>query len=162
MSVSDRLVLLNAGHIEQVGTAEDLYEEPDSEFVANFIGDINTMPGRLRSTNGVSTVDVDDQSFRLDGVHFDSGLEGEGDDTAVNLCIRPDNVVLSESSAEATALEGSIRNRIYKGGTVTYHVDTDVGTVTADVDTGRFGVDDNVYVSWENGAGYLFPQGESE
>lgn len=162
MSVSDRLVLLNGGSIEQVGTAEELYERPNNQFVANFIGDINTLSGRLESTNETVTVDIDGQSFQLPDIHLGPKIDGDDVGSIVQFCVRPDDIRLSNSSGDGPGLTGSIRNRIYKGGTVTYHVNTDVGTITADVDTGRFSVGDDVHVSWKEGDGFLFLQGEGK
>ena len=61
MAISDRIIVMNHGDIIQIGTAEDLYFYPDTEFVAKFIGVINTIPSEVASV-GAGTAAV--QSFK--------------------------------------------------------------------------------------------------
>src|SRR5438477_5668428 len=49
MAVSDRIAVMNQGSVVQIGTAEDLYHRPASEFVARFVGNVNLVPGRVTS-----------------------------------------------------------------------------------------------------------------
>ncbi|ADD07403.1 ABC-type transport system ATP-binding protein (probable substrate spermidine/putrescine) (plasmid) [Natrialba magadii ATCC 43099] len=162
MAVSDRLIVLNNGQIEQIGTAEQLYDEPNNSFVANFIGDINTLPAELERDNGNITVDIDDATRAVDGSYVDPGVRDNGHHE-IDFCIRPDDMRIEPSTAaEANAIAGTVRNRIYKGGTTTYHIDTNVGTVTAELGSSQFDVGDEVGVSWSDDAAYLFPRRESE
>ncbi|OIB59036.1 ABC transporter ATP-binding protein [Natrialba sp. SSL1] len=162
MAVSDRLIVLNDGQIEQIGTAEELYDEPNNSFVANFIGDINTLPAELERDNGNLAIDINDATRTVGDSYVDPGVRDNGHHE-IDLCIRPDDMRIEPSTAsEANAIAGTVRNRIYKGGTTTYHIDTDVGTVTAELGSSQFDVGDEVGVSWSDDAAYLFPRRESE
>ena len=78
LSVADRIVVMNHGVIEQVGTAQEVYREPASPFVADFVGKVNVVPGRVR-----------------DGV-LEAGtlrLPGDGSDREVRVYLRPEDVL---------------------------------------------------------------------
>ncbi len=71
MATADLIVVLNAGRIEQAGSAEEIYRRPSSEFVARFVGGANVLPGRLA---GLTTP----FSIRLEDVELDPGSGGDG------------------------------------------------------------------------------------
>src|SRR5204863_8630671 len=58
LTMSDTIVVMNAGHIEQIGRAEEIYERPVTEFVAGFIGVSNTIEGIVETVNGVSIINI--------------------------------------------------------------------------------------------------------
>lgn len=162
MAVSDRLIVLNEGQIEQIGTAQELYDEPNNSFVANFIGDINMLPAEIERDNGEMAIDINDITQAVGGSYVDPAVR-DSDSSEIDLCIRPDETQIEPSPAPAESMiSGTVRNRIYKGGTTTYHIDTDVGTITAEQGTSQFNVGDEVGVSWSDDAAYLFPRRESE
>jgi len=158
MSVSDRLILLNDGQIEQVGTAEELYDEPASQFVADFIGDVNTIAGTVDgAVDGRVRIDAEGRRFEFDtdAVVTDGQAVHDGDSVAV--CIRPEGVRLGpEGSGGEGAVAGRVRNRIYKGDEVSYVVDTDIGTLLANTDDGQFRVGDTVAASWDQSNVHVF------
>ena len=78
LSVADRIVVMNHGVIEQVGTAEEVYREPASPFVADFVGKVNVVPGRVRA--GV----LEAGTLRL---------PGDGADRDVRVYLRPEDVL---------------------------------------------------------------------
>ena len=85
MTTADRIVVMNAGRIEQVGTPEDVYERPVSEFVARFIGGTNILRG-VAEGGAVRCGPM--------VVRFGSGAVAEAGETAVS--VRPEDVVLAE------------------------------------------------------------------
>ena len=115
MNMSDRIVVMNEGVIEQLGTAEEIYRRPASRFVADFVGQINLLPGTVVGEEAEWVV-VEAAGIRIlaskhDGVHRD---------TEVSVGIRPE--LFSAADAAATvpagtnALEGTIAGRTFAGG----------------------------------------------
>jgi spermidine/putrescine transport system ATP-binding protein len=159
LSVSDRLVVLNDGLVEQIGSVEELYEEPASQFVADFIGDVNTMPVRVvGARDGRVTVDVGtaEADVPANGRTFSDGSDA-------NLCVRPHHLDLSANGATENVFTatGVVENRSYQGSDTVYTVDTDRwGRLTADVRGSNFDVGDEVTVTWDEADVHLFPAEE--
>jgi spermidine/putrescine transport system ATP-binding protein len=160
MSVADRLVLLNKAQIEQVGTAEDLYETPNNRFVAEFIGDINTVE------TTVDRVDGDDLTVAAEGHEFTSDREdlhlpdhtltaGEH----IDMCIRPHalDLVKRGTGDHSFRIAGEVETRIYQGQFITYHVPTDLGRLTVTTDTETFRIGDSVDAVWTVEGTHFFP-----
>lgn len=85
LTMADRIVVMNEGRIEQIGTPEDIYVRPQSPFVADFVGTMNFLPG---------TAGPDGQ-VRLSGVDLETanGNDGAAPGEAVTICIRPEDVL---------------------------------------------------------------------
>ncbi|MDK1389794.1 ABC transporter ATP-binding protein [Sinorhizobium sp. 8-89] len=121
LMLSDRAAVMRDGRLEQVSSPESLYQRPQTEFVANFLGEANLLPVNQSS----------ESDFKLaDGSVLRCSL-----DFAINpaqqylLLLRPENVeVCSESEA---MLQGRITKSVYLGSFTRIEVDTPVGTVTA-------------------------------
>ncbi|WP_224448823.1 ABC transporter ATP-binding protein [Haloprofundus salilacus] len=156
LSVSDRLVVLNDGHVEQIGAVEELYDEPATAFVADFIGDVNAVDATVRGRDDERLV----VETATGTAAVDAPAEGRwsaGD--RVSLCVRPHEVRLSETATESRAFAstGTVRTRSYHGSDVVYTVDTPWGTLTANVRGEEFAVDDEVVVGWNADDVHLFP-----
>ncbi len=108
MNMSDTIVVMNLGEIEQMGSAEEIYNHPRSRYVANFVGQINTLPGRLLGHgDGVATVSTDIGEFRC-------AAQGElAQGSKVMIAIRPEMIRLE--SGGSGSIDGTV-NRA--GGTV--------------------------------------------
>jgi iron(III) transport system ATP-binding protein len=78
LSVADRIVVMNHGVIEQIGTPMDIYREPASPFVADFVGKVNVLPGRVRDGR------LEAGSLRL---------AAGGEDRDVRIYLRPEDVL---------------------------------------------------------------------
>ena len=117
LTASDRIGVMNDGRLVQVGTPREVYEEPATPFVAEFIGDTNLFEGVIDGANGTS-------------VETDSGLEivaADRDDLPdsgkVFVSVRPERIIVSESSVDAdNSFEGTVADRIYQGDDITYEV----------------------------------------
>ena len=91
MALSDQIIIMNKGLIAQIGTPEEIYYHPKSEFVADFIGEANFLRGRLLSKNGdQGTMEVYGNHIEVEGV---SAIE-EGSECS--LVLRPESAVIAE------------------------------------------------------------------
>ena len=126
MNMSDRIVVMNEGVIEQLGTAEEIYGRPASRFVAGFVGQINLLSGRVVGEEGEWMV-VDAAGARIRA----SKREGVRRDTEVSIGIRPELFKAMTNDAASpgmNALEGRIAGRTFAGNLLHVHVDLDDGT----------------------------------
>jgi multiple sugar transport system ATP-binding protein len=119
MTLADKIVVLNGGHIEQVGSPRELYERPASRFVAGFLGSpkMNFLPARLQVPGETSLVDA--AVLGITALPFDSSNLAA--DTALSLGVRPEH--LSLKAAQGTA--GVVVTGVEYLGSETYvHLDT--------------------------------------
>ncbi len=103
LAMSDTVVVMDGGKIQQIGTPEDIYNEPKNAFVADFIGESNILDGIMRS-DGV--VEIFNRQFAC----LDSGFEK---DEPVDVVIRPEDVdIVPENEGQ---LKGTVTNVTFKG-----------------------------------------------
>ena len=110
MSLSDRIAVMNEGLIEQIGPPEEIYREPASTFVADFIGDTNLLDGHVEAGSSVVRVGASD-GFTLPA----DGRTGE-----VTVSIRPEDF---ELAADGGDVEGTVVERYFQGDQTNYLVD---------------------------------------
>lgn len=103
LTMSDTIVVMNQGYIQQIGTPEDIYNEPENAFVADFIGHSNIIDGIM----------VHDKLVEILGVKMDCVDEGFGNNTPVDVVIRPEDVELT--APEDGYMEGHVTSLIFKG-----------------------------------------------
>ncbi len=103
LTMSDTIVVMNQGYIQQIGSPEKIYNEPENAFVADFIGDSNI----IRSTM------IKDKLVNILGVDFPCVDEGFGNNTPVDVVIRPEDVILSDPPAGK--IQGVVSHLIFKG-----------------------------------------------
>jgi ABC-type Fe3+/spermidine/putrescine transport system ATPase subunit len=116
MAMSDRIAVMNAGRIEQVGTPSELYERPASLFVAEFLGENNVIEGSAGSTRG---------EFVAAGGRVISG-RGDGvlaPGTSARATLRPERVTLAARGEAQCA--ATIANVIFLGGHTEYSADAE-------------------------------------
>ncbi|HEV8437459.1 MAG TPA: ABC transporter ATP-binding protein [Methylomirabilota bacterium] len=118
MAVSDRIAVMSDGGVVQEGTAEDLYHRPASAFVAQFIGRVNFLAGRvLEAGGGVATVEAAGARLRI------PTAEPVRPGQAVRLAVRPEAVeVRAETAGEAGDIGGAVVARTFLGEKVEYQV----------------------------------------
>jgi len=110
MAISDRIAIMNKGKIIQVGTAEELYFQPNSEFVAKFIGKINTLPAEVQEVNNSFVfVKIFNHTYKIP-----NALDGTKPQQKINVFIRPEFIQLSKK-AEEKELKGVIIERVFLG-----------------------------------------------
>ena len=101
--MSDTIVVMNQGYIQQIGTPQDIYNEPVNAFVADFIGESNIINGLMLKDRLVQILDV----------KFACVDEGFGCNAPVDVVIRPEDVELV--APEQGKLEGDVVSLIFKG-----------------------------------------------
>ncbi|MGB3389226.1 MAG: ABC transporter ATP-binding protein [Pseudaminobacter sp.] len=127
LTMSDRIIVMNRGKVEQDGTPEDLYFRPQSRFVAEFIGETNLIGGTVRGMEN-GTVLIDWNGIGIRGKAH-GAQPAAGSEVAASL--RPENVRLrAEKPKEAGWIEGRIVNRLFKGSRTAVDVSLDGGTDT--------------------------------
>ena len=118
LTMSDRIVLLRQGRIEQVGTPHDLYTRPATRYAADFIGETNLIGGVVEA-GGLGRVSIRDGDRVFSGWSDAEMRAG----TAAWLSVRPESVALLAGDASAdTVVEGSIAEAVYLGSLVRVHL----------------------------------------
>ena len=116
LTMSDRVAVMSAGHILQLGTPEDIYNEPQSAFVADFIGDSDIMAGTM----------VRDRLVRFLGCDFACVDTGFGENAEVDVVLRPEDVKLKPIDDPAKNVpQGVVESLLFKG--VHYEMTVRVG-----------------------------------
>ncbi len=127
--LSDRIAVMNAGKIEQVGSPSDVFEKPATRFVADFMGFANLLPANVASTDG--------RQVALDAGGLSLSADTEGDTfapgTTVEAAIRAERIVVTPGDGVAgpNAARGRVHSAIYQGNQTTYVVDIEGRTLTA-------------------------------
>lgn len=119
LTMSDRLAVMSAGKILQVGAPEEIYEHPADRFVADFIGETNFLTGTLARTNGATALVMLDN-----GRQVAARLPSEGrtpTSGTVSMVIRPEHVKLIDPGPEAS-LTGHLENIVYFGTDTHFHI----------------------------------------
>ena len=126
MNMSDRIAVMNEGVIEQLGAAEEIYRRPASRFVADFVGQINLLAGRVVGEEGECVV-VDAAGVRVRA----SKRDGVRTNSEVSIGIRPElfkAVANDDVSPGMNALDGRIVGRTFAGNLLHVYVDIEGGT----------------------------------
>jgi ABC-type Fe3+/spermidine/putrescine transport system ATPase subunit len=146
LTMSDEIAVMNDGHLEQLGTATEIYEEPASEFVADFIGETNLIRGEYSADDTGAVLESNGLSYR---VPPNSEASGQ-----VAFAIRPEKIRLGE---EATGLENcftaEVTDEIYKGNIGKFVVELENGQeLTLDMqirDQGQYlSIGNSVEIGW--------------
>ena len=103
LTMSDTIVVMNQGYIQQMGSPEDIYNEPQNAFVADFIGESNIIEGIM----------IQDRLVQILGAKFDCVDTGFGQNKPVDVVIRPEDVDLVKP--EKGTITGVVTHLIFKG-----------------------------------------------
>ncbi|MDX8527452.1 ABC transporter ATP-binding protein [Mesorhizobium sp. MSK_1335] len=117
LSMSDRIVVMNAGSAEQVGTPEEVYERPATAFVADFLGKANMLSGMVSRSEGPTAVTL--ASGQTVNVLSPKPLPRG---SAVTVVVRPQKLAVG-AKASANRLPGRVVSASYLGGSAIYEVD---------------------------------------
>ncbi|MBC8408955.1 MAG: ABC transporter ATP-binding protein [Rhodobacteraceae bacterium] len=159
LSMSDRIVVMSEGEVSQVGKPTEIYEKPQTRFVADFIGRSNILLGKLE--NKGKTINAEGLTLP-NKENVTSGSEG------VSVMIRPECVEITKSESKATSpsadVKGKITASIYLGSIVQYSVQIIDGpnlvvtqNNTGSEDLKNLTVGDDVDVSFPDSAVYILP-----
>jgi iron(III) transport system ATP-binding protein len=116
LSVSDRIAIMNMGHIEQIGSPRDLYERPSTPFVRDFLGKSATLPGRVREVaNGSVGVELACHPGSLVECPISSEIKVSAG-SAVEISVRPEALRLKEREQPGDrTLKGVVATVLYQG-----------------------------------------------
>ncbi len=161
MTVASRIAVMDEGRLIQVDTPDKIYEEPNSVYVADFIGDVNIIEARATPQGG--------GSYRIDWAEGQPPLTAQSDRPLAAgqtcfLAIRPEKVAISADrpADAANAIQGTVHDIAYLGNLSTYHVRLPDGRIIkAQTSNQRriarrqFTWEDTVWLSWTATAGVL-------
>ncbi len=116
LTLSDTIVVMNDGKIQQIGTPADIYNEPVNCFVADFIGESNILKGRMMRDRRVAFIKHE----------FDCVDEGFGEDVPVDVVVRPEDIYFTTDPAKCQ-FKATVNSCIFKGVHYEMWVDTDTG-----------------------------------
>ena len=116
LTLSDTIVVMNEGKIQQVGTPTDIYNEPQNSFVADFIGESNILNGKM----------VKDKLVEFVGHEFECVDEGFGENVEVDVVVRPEDIYIMNRT-EGSQLTAKVKSCTFKGVHYEMFVDTDKG-----------------------------------
>jgi spermidine/putrescine transport system ATP-binding protein len=124
MSLSDRIAVMRAGKIEQIGTPADIYERPQTTFVADFIGDTNLFKGRLDSVD-TSSLQITTTTGLKIVVQPKSPQDAPSNSHELVVSVRPEKIRLSLTPPESkiNCFEGRLQHVMYLGTHVHYLVE---------------------------------------
>ena len=163
MTVASRVAVMDEGRVMQVATPEQIYEAPNSTYVADFIGDVNLIEGRAKPNGG--------GAYHINWAEGQAPFEAKSDldlsaGQRCHLALRPEKVGIQPNKPEeVNAVQGKVLDIAYLGNLSTYHVELSTGQVikAQTANTNRlsrrdFMWDDPVWVSWSASAGVLLSQ----
>jgi spermidine/putrescine transport system ATP-binding protein len=150
MTMADQIAVMNKGKIEQLGTPDELYERPQTAFVAGFLGISNLLRGTVTGADAVKL--ADGTMIRVKP----EALAGRSGEVAVG--IRPEKI--SPEAGDASALPGVVKESAYIGVSTQYIVKTENGDITVVVLNDRPGTvphkpGDQLKLSWEPEATFV-------
>ncbi len=156
LTMSDRIVILDQGRIQQDASPEDLYERPASEFVAGFLGKSNFLRGKVAdSSNSHTRLEIGGQ-----GIWVASGLQRPGKGELAVAALRPEKILLTVAGMEPRTCSvcGRVNGMLYMGAIVEVDIALPGGTsLSATVPAGRLQLShgDEIVASWEPDAAIL-------
>ena len=154
LTMSDRIAVMHRGRIEQVGTPEDLYDRPETPFVADFIGTTNLLSGTVASLReGEAVIRLDSGDACIAGA--DSCVPG----ASIQFSVRPEAIRIERADdgpsglrdVNRARLRGAVEQVAYLGSAVQYHIRTEGGlgvSVLASRTGARFESGDEVVLGW--------------
>jgi len=121
LSIADRMAVLEAGQVRQTGKPADLYRQPDSKFVADFMGETNFLAGKVEEVSGATAL-VRTAAGAFEAAFRPASALRAGD--PCTLSIRPESWKLATQPPARNAIEGRITERIYLGEMAQYRFST--------------------------------------
>ena len=152
LSISDRVVVMEAGRATQVDAPYRLYEHPKNRFISGFVGKTNLLSGRvIRSSAGAFVALETGQRLPVDGGDFADGAE-------VTVCLRPEKLFFTEEARGTIA--GQVEERFFLGAQWLYRVETVLGYLEVSCpNDGSAPVPEkaDVRIAWANDVARLVP-----
>ena len=146
MTMSDRIAVMNAGVIEHLASPSEIYNEPKTRFVANFIGESNIFTGEVKKLEDhIAEIKVEQGDVKMELSGFEQGEQ-------IHVCVRPEVMKYSKTPVDGFSLEGTVKNVIFVGAQYRTLVTMDNGY---DVKINRVKHDnelkegDRIYLYWD-------------
>jgi len=116
LALSDQIAVMNAGRVQQFGTPNEVYAFPANRMVADFMGLVNLVPGKVRTLrNGGGTVEVGELALDV------AALDGLAPGDAVDVAIRPENISLRPPAGAAPGNTAKISSHVFLGNISEYY-----------------------------------------
>jgi putative spermidine/putrescine transport system ATP-binding protein len=128
LSISDRIVVMNAGIADQIGTPSDIYNRPSTRFVAGFVGTLNILEAKVEDRQA-SLVRFGGRSIALPSTH----LNGSGNGAAITVALRPEALSLTPTPTSDAALEGRVTSVSFLGSVIRTKLDVDGQPISFDM-----------------------------
>ncbi|GAA2564562.1 ABC transporter ATP-binding protein [Mycolicibacterium diernhoferi] len=161
LTMSDRIAVMNAGNVEQIGSPTDIYDRPATVFVAGFIGQANLWPGRQTGRTNRDFVEIEVLGTKLKSRPGETTIEPGGHAT---LMIRPERVRVSTDppTGDLAVVRGTVRDLTFQGPVVRLSVTApDDSTIVAHVGPEQnlplLRPGDEVYTHWSPEASLVLP-----
>jgi spermidine/putrescine ABC transporter ATP-binding subunit len=161
LTMSDRIAVMEKGHLEQVGTPEDIYNAPRTRFVADFIGVSNFFSGQVTESRPEHLLVETSGGLKVRLSPSESRSEGE----RMQFSVRPERISVAPGETTAKGenrFPGRITDKVFLGGSVSYVIAlSDDEHVTVDVKNDSpgqslsFALSDNVVVAWHQDDGVI-------
>lgn len=154
MTMSSRIAIMSEGEIVQVGPPTEIYEFPNSQFSAEFIGSVNLFFGKVTEEEADHVFIKSDELENL--IYISHGITGTPD-MPVSVAVRPEKILIQrEAPKEAhNWVKGIVREIVYLGNLSTYHVELKSGKIVTSTQVNlvrsaedRIDWDEEVYLSW--------------
>jgi spermidine/putrescine transport system ATP-binding protein len=163
LTMSDRIAVMTQGRTDQIGTPTQIYHQPETAFVAGFIGTANLLPVTVRTQEG-NTVTVDSRT----GTQFrvPSGGRSHQPGSEVTLMIRPERLVPSFAPVDGVpggSIPTTVTSLVFQGPVVRCEVQTHMGSALVahlgpEDDPARLSVGSRVDMTWAYEGAYLVPE----
>jgi spermidine/putrescine transport system ATP-binding protein len=161
LSLSDRIAVMNGGRIEQIGSPSEIYEHPQTAFVADFIGDTNLFQGRVESSQQPHLQITTHHGLKLWVKPSSSWIESPS--TEVVVSVRPEKIQVGSPAGDTplNCCDGILKNVMYLGTHVHYVVELSSGETVTVMQPNRSrelpNLDSSVQVYWQAIDGLALP-----
>ncbi|MCP5088087.1 MAG: ABC transporter ATP-binding protein [Rhodobacteraceae bacterium] len=155
LSMSDRVCIMRDGRIVQVGSPRDLYDRPQSRYVAGFVGTSNFFDGKITRTSAMSASVTLENGMTVKGSPVGDFFKGQD----VCISVRPEQITLSHGMGNKDTLSVTVQNRIFLGEHTEYLVKHEtlgeflvLAPRQSELSDGTFNTGDTLQASWDAGS----------
>jgi len=129
MTMADRIAVMNKGHIEQVGTPGEIYEQPQTRFIAEFVGDVNVLEGKVAGRDETGHWHVETSASQT-FLTVDDPDEVLHDGQSVAIAIRPEKMIVGRHLplSSPNLMSGEVWDIGYLGDWTVYRIRLDCGS----------------------------------
>jgi putative spermidine/putrescine transport system ATP-binding protein len=125
MSISDRMVVMNGGRADQIGTPAEIYNRPSTSFVASFVGTLNILKAKV--------TDANQRKVSLGGRTLQLNERIKSSDGTLLLALRPEALSLTPSDRQDVSVEGTVTHVNFMGSVIRIRMDVDGEPIVFDM-----------------------------